>query len=171
MSEECCITHGKLKRPGCERKTGINVVRAWFACAADILSIPAAVVNTLKITGNIVMKEDAVFYEIEVDKTKSSFKFSAEGDGETVDYNNQSTLVVAGVDETVSRVTTGFPRSGLVYLIQDKQGNRRLIGDVGDSANTKVDEADNPNATTLNVSWRSGDLPYYYTGAIPTEED
>lgn len=171
MSEECCITHGKIKRPGCTRKTGIGVVRAWYACIADILSIPAPVVNTLKITDNITLKEDAVFYEIEVDKTKSSFKITSEGDGETVDYNCTAVLTVAGVDEEVSRITTGFPRSGLLYIIQDKQGNRRLFGELGDGANSKVDEADNPNATTINVIHRSGDVPYYYTGAITVEED
>jgi len=168
MSESCCITHGKIVRPGCSRGAAKEIVQAWFACISDIETIPAATNHI--VSGDITLVDLAFFYEIELDKTKSSYDFVSEGDGETQEYNNTVILGVAGVASVVTNITTGFPRSSLFLIIKDKNGNYRLLGAVGDGCNQKVQEKNDPNATTLTFNWHSADLPLYYTGAITVDE-
>lgn len=165
----CCDAYGRIQ-DACSggRKASTKVIKAWYACAGDVTAIPAAVEGTHEITGDITMADGKTFNQIDLDSVGSSYKFTSQGEGQAKEYNNSLVIFIAGVHKSVSKVVTGMPRGSIIYILEDKNGNRFLVGAVNDGAESAIDAQSEPrNGYILTASWSSADLPYNYAGAIP----
>lgn len=169
----CCDAFGRIQN-ACAggRKASTKVIKAWYACADDLLSVPAVVEGTHEITGDIVMKDEKVMHQIDLDQVGSSYKFTSTGEGQAKEYNNSIVIFIAGVHKSVSKVVSPMPRGSIVYILEDKNGNRFLVGALNDGAETTVDVQSEPrNGYILTAAWASADIPYTYTGALTLAEE
>lgn len=163
-----CTSLAKIEKALCNRGTAKEVTRAWVVPEEDVTAIPAATNHV--IAGDITLEADKYFYEIGIDKVGSSFKFSSSGEGMSKQFDNTAALFVNGVHADVSKVVTNFIRGNYIVIIQDKNGNRWLLGAVGDGAEIGVEAQNDRNGYTLSALWSNTDLPYKYTGTILTNE-
>lgn len=167
----CCDAFGRIQN-ACAggRKASTKVIKAWYACADDVQSIPAVVEDTHEITGDIVMADGKTFHQIDLDSVGSSYKFTSQGEGQAKEYINTIIIFIADVHKSVSKVVSPMPRGSIIYILEDKNGNRFLVGAINDGAETTVDAQSEPrNGYILTAAWPSADLPYDYSGAIPLE--
>lgn len=161
-----CGALGAIAKALCARGTAKDVVRAWITDDQDVATIPAATNHV--ISGDITFTDSAVWYEIGIDKVGSSFAFQSTGEGLSKEFQNTVILFVNGVDATVSKIVTQFIRGTYNLLIQDKNGNKHLIGALQDGAEVSVLAQNDRNGYVITAQWNSVDLPYNYTGAITT---
>jgi len=161
----CCENLGHvLTACAGDRGTAKDVVKAYVACTEDITTIPAATDHV--ISSDIEFEALAHWWQLDIDKVGSSFSFASEGEGQSKQYLNTAIIFIAGVAADVTNAINSLIRGQATFLIQDKNGNKHLIGALDDGADVAIVAANDRNGYTLTITWASTNMPYFYTGAV-----
>ncbi len=112
------------------------------------------------------MDTDKVWYKWDIDTVGSSFKVATQGEGQAQEYVTTVILRIAGMASGVSYGLNDLIRGNAMLIIKDKNGNKLLIGALGDGANVTVDQQNDPNGYIVTFKYTSPNLPYFYSGSI-----
>lgn len=165
---------GKPVRPGIKR-------RAYYVSASDILKWPAldkdeaGRITGVTYKGNFTLAEGVKFQFIDHLADKAEFKSETQGEYPSQTFKNSATLVHPGVDAAAAEATAALLNSNVVVLVEDMEGNFRVIGSqYYDTAITASrDQGQGPTGTAgTTITVEASDLvdSPFYTGTIPTEE-
>lgn len=146
------------------RQTAKDVIKAYVARTEDITAIPSATSHI--ISGDITFETGEHFYQIDIDKVGSSYNFASQGEGQSKEYLNTAVIFIAGVKADVNNAINDLIRGESTWLIQDKNGNTFLIGELNSGADVAIVAQNDRNGYTLTITWSSSHMPYQYTGAI-----
>lgn len=174
------IILNSLKRcPGEVSLPGIRP-RAYAVAKADIVKWPilgAADGTDASVTykGDFVLAADKKWSVIDIISNKSPVSMEAQGEAESQTVLNKATLKVP----STAKAATAFARTAnatdLVYLVQDKAGNYRVVGNEMYNTLTKVGQtlggsATDDSGTTIEIEVTDIIPAPFYEGKIELEE-
>lgn len=125
--------------------------------------------------GDFVLAADAVFHQLDILTTASNVTYASQGDMPSRTFVNSSTLKYAGSNEEAA----GFARlanvDDLVYVVQQRDGKFRVLGNEAFDTDTKPSgdsgmQATDASGTTLEVSVTDQCPAPFYVGKLPVAE-
>lgn len=148
----------------------------WATCEEEINEIPAPTADTLKVETDITMRAaDAgppaitagLFY---------TWGFSSKEDSSWESERDENGMVQTSVKFFMERVNAdktyifnGMTADNIVAIVKDRNGEQRIVGELGNGAMVKVKEVSTPkNGYEVEITWESKDFPLFYTGTITT---
>ncbi len=165
---------GKTVKPGIRRRA--------FAISLDqVIKFPSYTrdqlgrVKSAMLQGNFQLVEDAKWAVIEHLPAKAEFKSEVQGEYPSQTFKVNATLVHPGVGKEAAEATASFLNSNCIFLVEDMDGNFRLIGseDYDSVTTSSRDNGQGPTGTagtTINIeASMEFDAPIY-TGKIVTED-
>ena len=167
---------GKPKLPGIKR--GV-----YFISANDIVKWPklpniedaSSMADSAVLVGDFGLAADAKWKRMDVLTTDSDISSESQGDAPSKTFINKVNLKHAGCNEEV----TGFCRmansDNLVYLIEQRDGGIRVVGNNMFETNTKPSQASgaketDSSGTTIAVEVTDVCPAPFYKGKIETED-
>jgi hypothetical protein len=136
----------------------------------DVTTVPAATGHA--ITGDITLEATKVWFRwtISKERAKNTWTITSEGDKDASTDNVVFAAVIAGIDKTKSAILEINPACEFLVIVEDKNGKRRLLGDLSEGCTVKVGETVNETANQydIEVMWDGGYKPYFYEGVITT---
>lgn len=126
-----------------------------------------------ELKGDFALVADAVFHQIDILTTASNVTFASQGEMPSKTFVNNSTLKYAGNNEEAA----GFARMAnvddLVYVVQQRDGKFRVLGNEEFDTDTKPSgdsgmQATDASGTTLEVSVTDKCPAPFYKGKLPT---
>ncbi len=165
---------GKPVKPGIRRK-------AYAIPVDQILKFPSIQrdelgrVKTPVLKGNFSLVEDAVWAVIEHLPNKAEFKSETQGEYPSQSFKVTATLVHPGVDKAAALATASFLNKNCVFLIEDMEGNYRMIGseDYDTTITSNRDNGQGPTGTagtTISIEATMDLDAAFYIGEITTED-
>lgn len=154
-------------------------VKVYAICSCDIETFPArkttnAAGDKITLDGNIVPKDGKVFAEWET--VQDSGVFTANEVGVVGSMNFQTTYQFKlAKTKAAEEMLDQTPNGCWVLIVQDKDGNKRVLGSKDlPATRTAVAGTNGPDLASekiLNLTFtdNSGRIVPYYTGTIPTE--
>ena len=151
----------------------------WIAGKVEITAIPAADVDTSVVSTDFTMRvEDAVgppvvaagvFKTIAISKINGSWKVEPVGEGENISYKVTIEAFVNKISSAASYSLNATTGGEFIVLAQDKNGEKRIVGDLDEGASIKVGEQTNDaNGYPITIEWDTPNLPLFYEGTIVT---
>ena len=132
-------------------------------------------VKSSLLKGNFTLVEDAVWAVFEHLPNKAEFKSETQGEYPSQSFKVTCTFVYPGVDQAAADSTVAFLNASGVFLVEDMDGNFRMIGseDYDTVINSSRDNGQGPTGTagttiTIEASM-DVDAPFYI-GEITTED-
>ncbi len=165
---------GKTVKPGIRR-------RAYSISADQILKWPIVqrdqqgrVISPV-LKGNFDLVEDAVWSVIEHLPNKAEFKSETQGEYPSQTFKVNASLVYPGVGQEAADATASFLNSNCVFIIEDMEGNFRVIGseDYDTVTTSSRDNGQGPTGTagtTISIEASMDVDSPFYLGAISTED-
>jgi hypothetical protein len=144
----------------------------YIALKADLATIPAPAVGTHAITADITMEATKTFFKWDISKVKSKNPWAVVHEGDSDASSDVTTFqcVIAGTDKLKSFILGGNPACEYIVIVEDKNGKRRLVGDLTEGCTVKVGETinDTANQYDVEIMWDAANKPYFYEGLIPS---
>lgn len=137
---------------------------------AKVASIPAADANTLNVSTAITMTATNVFFKWEISENEQKWETNPEGDTDSMSYVTEVEFFIAGITAAKSYILgtngTGCP---LCIIMEDKNGNLRILGEADNGVRIQAKEQLTPKAGYLVTARVETALPpLFYGAAIPT---
>jgi hypothetical protein len=142
----------------------------YIANKDDVATIPAAGAGTHLVSTNMTMESTKKFYKWEFSKIDHDLQITSEGDQDANTFKSVLTFLVPKVTAANTYIL-GLSATGCEYIVivEDKNGNKRIIGDLVDGAILKVNEkVKDKNGYECTLEWESALPPLFYTGTITT---
>lgn len=158
-----------LKQCGDGNAPGLKQ-KIYIEKQSNIEAIPATDADSHIISGVITMKDTNTFHVFDISKYEQEFKVTTEGDEDSNTKKAELKFFISKIDAVKSRIldtnSNGCP---LIVIPTDKNGQRRLMGDLEDGAYMKIEETATPkNGYNVTITSEANHVPYFLTGAIPT---
>lgn len=157
---------GGVNAPGLDRMLSIT-------CEDELLAIPAPGAGTHTISTDITYRAPDAgppvivagkFYKWFFSKDNSSWSSERDDNGL---WNTEVKIFIPKLQATTTYTLNGMTGENQVALVPDRNGEIRLVGDLGNGAMVKVKETTDPkNGYEVTITWQSAYAPYYYTGAV-----
>lgn len=165
---------GRAVKPGIRRRVyaiSVDQIIGWPTIQRD--SIGRVTSSVLK--GNFTLVEDAVWAVFEHIPNKADFKSETQGEYPSQTFKVTASIVHPGVDEAAADATAALLNSNCVFLIEDMDGNYRVIGseDYDTVVTTSRDNGQGPTGTagtTISIEASMDVDSPFYIGEIVTEE-
>lgn len=168
-------TVGEIEaRCGNDNSNGLKPL-AYVTTEAEVDTIPAAanlVVSTaptMAAANPPSLPSAGAFKEWQLAKVldKNSFKVESQGDLDSAILKTTVELIIPKV--TANRVWAARGGCSHVLIVQDFNGQQRIVGEKGNGATPIYSEEISGSANHIKITfeWFSGHPPYFYTGAIP----
>ncbi len=165
---------GRTVKPGIRR-------RAYAISADQILKWPTIQrdelgrVTSPTLKGNFTLVEDAVWAVIEHIPNKAEFKSETQGEYPSQTFKVTASFVHPGVDDVAAAATAAFLNSNFVFIIEDMDGNFRVIGseDYDTVVTSSRDNGQGPTGTagtTISIEASMDVDAAFYIGEITTED-
>lgn len=127
------------------------------------------------LTGSFVLAAEKKFIKIDLVDSKSSVEFSSQGDNPSKSFLNKGNMVIPGVGADAEGFCAAANQDSLVYLIPDRSGNYRVIGNEMFDVNTKPEGKSgatptDETSTTIAAEVNDSIPPAIYVGDIVTED-
>ncbi len=156
-----------------ERECGRNAASikpTWkVSCEDEITSIGAATDHSVS---TITMRAAAAgppevtagkFYAFAGSRKDADLKTTQ--DPETGVFTTEAKLFIPKQASAKAVILNNLGEDNNIIIVQDMNGAKRIIGEMGNPANITVEETTNPkNGYTLTLTWQSGYSPYFFTG-------
>lgn len=166
---DCCAALADIARHCGENAKGLKR-RVYVACVDHITSIPAPTSGVLVDT-DIVMADNGgtpyTFTTFNIGKTNQAFEAEPAGDADGTTLEYRPTFFIPKMDAAKSGILNGTMNGEYILIMEDKNGERYILGDLEDGAVIKVKPQTDPNGYLISVEWDSAHLAYHYTGVIP----
>jgi hypothetical protein len=153
-----------------------NTARVWAVCACDITTFPGFLATTgvgdsITLDGNIVLAASKKFAKIDVVVDSGEVKHNQVGSVGSKNYTNSFGFKVVkniASDEWFNKHVNAC----FVFLVEDKEGNIRVLGNVKIPA--MMDSSEGTTGTdngtekiwTAMIMDKTGKVAPYYTGTI-----
>lgn len=140
----------------------------YLAFKKDVDSIPAATGHV--VSTSITMKTGKVFTKLEISKFDKSYISEPEGNADGSVYKTTikgfHPKLRAAATEMLAGITNGCE---IVAIIEDRNGNKRIIGNLTEAADFKATEKNDndKNGYECEINWESALPAYFYTASIP----
>lgn len=171
-----------LKCAGQRYMPGIRP-KVYFILKENIVAWPS-VVNEVttdmgdiaKTSGNFSLAASKKWQRLDLVDLKSNFHAASQGEAPSKTYLNTVTLVVGGTGEEITGFMKAANNDALVYLVQQRDGKFRLVGNAAFDVDTSCEQESGANITdnaqtTVSLSV-TDDCPCpFYTGKIETADD
>lgn len=146
-------------------------ITAWPTLAA----IPATSEDDVSYVGNFTLDALATWKRINVIEEKSPVESEAQGERRCRSFLNKATFVTSLTDAKATSFAKLANNSDYVYLVQEKEGSYRVLGNEMFSTNTSVSQklGDSPTGdkgTTINVEVTDSMPAPFYDGEIVTDD-
>jgi len=176
---DCCVSLADIaKECGGGNSPGLKQ-KVYVACVDEITTIPAPGAGTHEISTDLVMRAyDAgppevlagTFKEFNISRGNSSMGSEPQGEDENVSNLVTINFLISKQAANKAYILNGMHGGEFIFLVPDRNGNMRLVGELDDGCNVRVTEQTNDvNGYNVEVTWEGNHLPYFYTGAIVTE--
>lgn len=142
----------------------------YIANKTDIDTIPAAGAGTHVVSSNITMESGKVFYAWDISKIEHDLQIVSEGDADANSFKTTLTFLIPKISPTNTYIV-GLSATGceFVVIVEDANGNKRILGNLVDGCNLKVNEnVKEKNGYNCTIEWESALPPLFYTGTIST---
>lgn len=117
------------------------------------------------ISTDITMESGQVFYKWNFSQEDSSFE--SVQDESTGMWNTTVKIFIEKMQAATSNVLNGMNGDNYLAEVVDRNGLRRLVGEIDNGCRVRVKEQTNPkNGYEVTITWESSHSPYFYTGAI-----
>lgn len=137
--------------------------KLYITTAAKVTSIGAA---TSHAVSTITMVLNQVFYTWFFSKEESSFTSEQDENGM---WNTEVKVFIEQINSTKTNIMVGMNGDNYIAVVVDKNGSKRLVGDVNNGCTIRVRETTTPkNGYEVTITWQSPLSPYFYTGSITT---
>lgn len=138
--------------------------KLYITTAAKVDSIPAATGHV--IATDITMVATMLFYDWFFSKEESSYTSEQDENGM---WNTEVKIFIEKLQATTTNVMVGMSGDNYIAIVVDRNGNKRLVGDINNGCTVRVKEQTTPkNGYEVTITWSSPIAPYYYTGLITT---
>lgn len=136
--------------------------------AADLAAIA-------KLIGNFKLAADKVWNKLELVPDQQQITAEPVGSYGSKMYNNTTTLVIPGTEEEATGFAAEANNDDLVYLVPQRNGKFRLIGNKEFNTTTSAaldtgKGSDDTNATTLTITVEDEIPAPFYPGTIETSD-
>jgi hypothetical protein len=147
----------------------------WATCDDELLAIPAPAANTHKVTAPItyrVANGTAVppvtagkFYAWKF--SSEDQEYSCEQDEASGLWKTEVKIFIEKIKAEKTQVLKGMGGENKIIVFQDKNGAKRIVGDLENGAKMKVREQSNPkNGYVVTIMWTSAEPPLHYESTI-----
>lgn len=125
--------------------------------------------------GDFVLAADAKFFAVDLVTTASNLKAESQGEYPSNTFLVSTTLKYAGVDEEATGFCMMANTDDLVYVVRQKNGKYRVIGNEFERTTTKPAQdsgmaVTDASGTTLEISVTDKSPAPFYTGKLVTED-
>ncbi len=154
--------------------------RAYYIIKSAVLKWPqiqhdehGRVISAI-MTGDFVLKADAVFRHIDIVPDKSQYTSEPQGEIPSQTQLNKLTLLHPGVGPEATAACGYINNSDCIFIVQDMKGRYRLIGSEKWMSKCTVNQdlgqgAAGNASTTINVEASDEISAPFYTGILQTE--
>jgi hypothetical protein len=148
-----------------------NIV-SWPTIPAEVKTAMGELVT---LTGSFTLAADKKFIKIDLVDGKSSVEFSSQGEYPSKSFLNKANLVIPGTGADAEGFCAAANHDSLIYLVPDRQGKYRVIGNEMFDTNSKPEgktgaSATDEHSTTIAVEVNDATPPAYYEGDIVTDD-
>ncbi|TFU93961.1 hypothetical protein E4T81_05040 [Barnesiella sp. WM24] len=125
--------------------------------------------------GDFTLAADAKFFAVDIVTTASNLKAESQGEYPSSSFLVSVTLKYAGVDEEATGFCMMANTDDLVYVVRQKNGKYRVIGNDFERTTTKPSQdsgmaVTDASGTNLEVSVTDKSPAPFYTGKLVTED-
>jgi len=148
----------------------------YIAAKEEITTIPAATSGV--ISSDLTMRaydagppevQAGVFKTIAISKINGSWTVEPVGEGENISYRVTINAFVNKISSDKSFSLNSTTGGEFIVIAQDRNAQKRLVGDLDEGCTIKVGEQTNDaNGYPITIEWDTPNLPYFYTGTITT---
>lgn len=147
----------------------------YYIPKAHIVAFPTMAEDAVVYVGNFTLVAEKKFKRINCIDVKSPVTSEGQGEIRCKSFLNKATIVTALTDETATAHAKKANNDDLVYIIQEKTGKYRVLGNEMFSTNTTVKQnlggaATDEKGTTIEIEVADGSPAPFYTGVIPTDD-
>lgn len=157
---------------------------AYYIKKSEVTAYPvlpeiaaAAAFSTIAVlSGNFTLAADKVWNKISLSPASTSkVTCTSQGEAPSKTFNNVASLVVAGTDEEISAFARLANNDDLLFLVPQKNGKYRLIGNNIYHTNVNVTQdtgaaSTDASTSTLEVSCTDVCVAPFYAGNIVTAD-
>jgi hypothetical protein len=177
----CNIAPENITGNRCGTLGGLAVI-AYYAYSNDIATFPAPPVpgadyaDSATVATDFVMKPGKYFYKAVGDLELPSLSGESAGGVNNLSAANKYRFAQAGTRAQVVGFINSIKNRSVVFLVQDLEGNTRIIGQDGLFAKMEsFREATGAKVADEKVIeftiYAPGNLAYFYTGVVPLEPE
>lgn len=137
---------------------------------SNVESIPAATADSMNVDTDIVLKATEVWKVFEISKNEQRFEIKSEGDEDSASKIAELDFYIPkstpGKSYILHTNSVGCP---LIVIATDRNGNKRILGEVEEGFYMSVDEnITGKNGYVCKGKYESVLGPLFYNGALPT---
>lgn len=175
---DCCTGLATIEKACGGGNTPGLKTKIYVACVDEVATIPAVDASSLIVSTDITMRAaDAgppaiaagTFKEWSISKINGTWTVEAVGEGENISYNVTVNAFINKISASKSYILNSATGGEFIVIAEDKNGQKRLVGDIDDGCSIKVGEQTNDaNGYPVVIEWTVNHLPYFYTGSITT---
>lgn len=142
----------------------------YASIESNINTIPDADAGTLLVSTAITMEDAEVFYKWEISPNEQKFDVNSEGDADSNSKISDIEFFIPGITHEKSYILgTNSNGCALIFVVPDKAGNLRIVGEKGDGATMLVKEQLLPKpGYVVTLKYESALPPLFYAAAVPT---
>jgi hypothetical protein len=130
---------------------------------AKVASIGAP---TAHVVATITMVATMLFYKWGFSKNENSYESVQDENGL---WTTTVRIFIDKLEATKTNVLVGMLGDNYIAVVEDKNGNARLIGGVDEGCTVRVRETTSPrNGYEVTITWESALAPYFFTGTVTT---
>lgn len=156
---------------------GVNAAglqrRMYATCEDQITTIAAPGADTHTVA-TITMRASAVgppavtagvFYEWHFSPKDQDYKSTKNED--TGEWNTEVKIFVPKREDEKSYLLNGLTGDNNIFIVEDKNGKKVIVGELNNGASVGVIEQTNPmNGYVVTIKWTSSHSPYFYSGSV-----
>jgi len=137
--------------------------KLFITTAAKVASIATAVAH---VVATITMESTMLFYNWFFSKEESSFESTQDENGM---WQTSVKIFIEKMQSATSNVLNGMNGDNYIAVVVDKNGAKRIVGDVNNGATVRVKEMTTPkNGYEVTITWSSPISPYFFSGSVTT---
>jgi len=172
--------------PGQRVAPGIRAF-VYFILKSNIVSFPkladklatgtgASMADLAVLTTDFVLAADKKWQRLDLVDLRSSIASETQGEPPSATFNNTAEFIVGGTDEEITGLQRMAINDSIVFLVPDRTGKFRLLGNEDFDCVTTCSQASGANATdqkqsTVAVAVTDYCPAPFYQGTIATEDD
>jgi len=141
--------------------------RLYAALPSSVDAIPAATDGV--VSTDITMLNTDVFVEIAISKYNGEMNAEPEGDVDGTELPVRVSGMVVKMEGGKSASLNKLQGGEYIFIVIDRNGKKWIIGDKEEGGFIQIGlQTNDKNGYPFTIEWDTANMPYEYTGVIPT---